>query len=283
MRTAHSREAGLREVQQPRRGDRGQTQDAATVHPAGEGEGGVGDVGGVSNGGSENRTQNNNDSVDGQLHPNRSRTGLTTKAKVSPRDRKRNRLTLSLSRRKGALIMLRTRRPSQRRKPQKRLKHSRSFSQVQVKSSYIVLEWALFVFGVAVSAVLWTLALLGKISSWLPRCWWPVTGALYFVHEAVTIEDGAYISPLVHAHGIVGCWIHGGAGLAWIYTASAEFRAGSGWTAWFCFLLFFGGFFGLRALGNVRKPDRGRASIIATEGTKLGDYAVARFAAAFGG
>ena len=136
---------------------------------------------------------------------------------------------------------------------------------------------------VAVSAVLWTLALLGKISSWLPRCWYPVSFVLSYVHDAVTSEDGAYKSPLVHAHFILNGLLHGGAGLAWIYTDSAEFRAGPGWTAWFCFILFFGGIFGLLALQNVREPDLIRTFITAAQGAKLGDFAIERFAAAFGG
>ena len=132
--------------------------------------------------------------------------------------------------------------------------------------------------------MLWTLALLGKISSWLPRCAWPVSLALQYVHHAVTSEDGAYISPLVHAHLILGNLVHGGAGLAWISTASAEFRGGSGWTALFCFILFLGVIVGpLLALGNARKPDGPRAAIISVQGKKIGDYAVGRFAAAFGG
>ena len=139
-------------------------------------------------------------------------------------------------------------------------------------------------FSVGTSAVLWTLALLGKISSWLPRCEWPVSFALWVVHEAVTSEDGAYISPLVHAHLILLNLVHGGAGLAWISTASAEFRAGSGWTALFCFILFLGVILGpLSALGNAHKPDLVRSAIIAVKGKKIGDYAVGRFAAAFGG
>ena len=139
-------------------------------------------------------------------------------------------------------------------------------------------------FSVGTSAVLWTLALLGKNSSWLPRCAWPVSFALLLVHDAVTSEDGAYKSPLFHAHYILLNLVHGGAGLAWISTASAEFRAGSGWTALFCFILFLGGIFGpLVALANARKPDGTRALIIAVQGKKIGDYAVGRFAAAFGG
>ena len=106
---------------------------------------------------------------------------------------------------------------------------------------------------------------------------------LSLVHDAVTSVDGAYKSPLVHAHAILNGLLHGGAGLAWIYTDSAEFRAGPGWTAWFCLILL-GGIFGpLGALGNARKPDLARAGIIAVQGAKLGDYAVGRFAAAFGG
>ena len=152
-----------------------------------------------------------------------------------------------------------------------------------MKRSYIALEWGLIVWSVATGAVLWTLALLGKISSWLPRCWLPVSFVLGVVHDAVTSEDGAYKSPLVHAHGTLNPLLHGGAGLAWIYTDSAEFRAGPGWTAWFCLILL-GGIFGpLGALGNARKPDLARAGIIAVQGAKLGDYAVERFAAAFGG
>ena len=159
-----------------------------------------------------------------------------------------------------------------------------SSSSSQVKGSFIVLQWALIVSSVGTTAVLWTLALLGKNSSWLPRCAWPVTSSLLFVHDAVTSEDGAYISPLAHAHLILLNLVHGGAGLAWISTASAEFRAGSGWTAFFCFILFLGVIFGaLRALANARKPDGTRAAIIAVQGKKIGDHAVGRFAAAFGG
>ena len=152
-----------------------------------------------------------------------------------------------------------------------------------MKRSYIVLEWGLIVWSVTTGATLWTLALLGKISSWLPRCWYPVSFVLQLVHDAVTSEDGVYKSPLVHAHGILNGLLHGGAGLAWIYTDSAEFRAGPGWTAWFCLILFLGGIYGLAARENARKPDFGRTNIIAVQGAKLGDYAVERFAAAFGG
>ena len=98
MRSTRGRAAGLREVQQPRRGDRGQAQGAATVHPAGEG--GAGGAGGVgSNGGDgDNRNENDNgDDTNGNSRPVRDRTGQETEAKVSPHQRKRKRLSPSFS------------------------------------------------------------------------------------------------------------------------------------------------------------------------------------------
>ena len=95
-----------------------------------------------------------------------------------------------------------------------------------MKRSYIALEWGLIVWSVATGATLWTLALLGKISSWLPRCWYPVSFVLQVVHDAVTSEDGAYKSPLVYAHLTLNGLIHGGAGLAWIYPRRVPRGAG---------------------------------------------------------
>ena len=101
MRSTRGRAAGLREVQQPPRGDRGQSQGAAAVHPAGEG--GAGGAGGVdSNGGDgDNRNANDNgDDTNGNSRPVRDRTGSTgqeTEAKVSPHQRKRKRLSPSFS------------------------------------------------------------------------------------------------------------------------------------------------------------------------------------------
>ena len=76
------RSTGGQEVQQPRRGDRGQAQ-GAQVQPAGEG--GVGGVGGVgSNGDGEGRNESDNDGDNGHSRPGRARTGEATEAKVSP-------------------------------------------------------------------------------------------------------------------------------------------------------------------------------------------------------
>ena len=102
MRSTRGRAAGLREVQQPLRGDRGQAQGAATVHPAGEG--GAGGAGGVgSNGGDgDNRNENDNgDDTNGDSCPVRARfghrSGQETEAKLSPHQRKRKRLSTSFS------------------------------------------------------------------------------------------------------------------------------------------------------------------------------------------
>ena len=96
MRSTLGWAAGRQDVQQPR-GGRGQAQDNATVHPAGEG--GAGGVGGVgSNGGGEDRNENDNDNDNGHSHPGRTHTGQATEAKVSRHMSEKATVSLSLSR-----------------------------------------------------------------------------------------------------------------------------------------------------------------------------------------
>ena len=152
----------------------------------------------------------------------------------------------------------------------------------KVKDGFSYLVYTILGMSFSLLAVTWMLALTGESGGWEPRWGTTISFLLVCVHYGITAEEGAYISTLWFAHVSLVFLLNGIFGLVWWASKPVDYRDDIGWPGFFCVYLVVGVSYTFAGTYTM-KPDFVRCNIIAYYGDKLGEFAIERVVAAFGG